>query len=220
MIYSPWLGPGDLESAAITGHVLVVAAPAMDTERAGRFAPLPDAIEEARMVSLRFPSHVLLSGQDATIDAVERELPRAVVFHFAGHSWTTADATSLLLARPVADTDASDGLLTPARWPRDFLRSCRLAVLSACATDPEQDDESADPQYLVRAFLAAGARNVVASRWNVDSRATGRLMELFYSSLAAGETPSRALQSAASALRRRAETEHPFYWAAFSVYGG
>jgi CHAT domain-containing protein len=99
------------------------------------------------------------------------------------------------------------------------LRGCRLVVLSGCSTGRLQETALSDPNSLVRAFLAAGARTVVASRWNVDSRTTERLMEVFYQALGQGSEPAGALKLAETAVRLRAETAHPYYWSAFTAFG-
>ncbi len=75
------------------------------------------------------------------------------------------------------------------------------------------------PDNLVRRFLAAGAREVVASRWAVDSKATLELMSKFYGLLVEGETPAAALAGAARSLRKQSIYAHPYYWASFSVFG-
>src|SRR5213592_921066 len=70
-----------------------------------------------------------------------------------------------------------------------------LVVLSACQTGlgsgaladvPAGDDWVG----LTRAFLHAGAANVVATLWAVDDWATAALMERFYEGYAPGHDPS------------------------------
>jgi len=72
---------------------------------------------------------------------------------------------------------------------------------------------------LVRAFVGAGSRSVVASHWPVpdDYDATGRLI----SGLFNGETVGvgEAMRRAALALMNEADTSHPYYWAAFAIVG-
>jgi len=100
-----------------------------------------------------------------------------------------------------------------------------LVVLSACQTGlgagaladvPAGDDWVG----LTRAFLHAGAANVVATLWPVEDWATAALMERFYEGYAPGDDPSRALALAQRALLATPATGHPFYWAGFvSVEG-
>jgi CHAT domain-containing protein len=102
--------------------------------------------------------------------------------------------------------------------------AARLVVLSACETalaSGFRADVPAGDDWigLVRAFLFAGASNVVASLWRVEDRATAELMRLFYRSLKAGAGPSRALANAQRAMLDRRSTADPFFWAGFTVIG-
>ena len=100
-----------------------------------------------------------------------------------------------------------------------------LVVLSACQTGlgsgaiadvPAGDDWVG----LMRAFLHAGARHVVATLWPVDDWGTAALMESFYQDYAGGAKPARALATAQRALIARRATSDPFYWAGFIVADG
>jgi CHAT domain-containing protein len=100
----------------------------------------------------------------------------------------------------------------------------RLVVLSACETGlgggaltsaPAGDDWVG----LTRAFLTAGADNVLASLWRVEDLATARLMERFYADLLSGASLPEALAASQRSLIRDQDTAHPFYWAGFSLVG-
>ena len=97
------------------------------------------------------------------------------------------------------------------------LNRLKLAVFSACGS--AKTSELSDSDSLVTAFLQAGANNVVASRWNVDSIATADFVDLFYGSLLSGASAADALQSAATAFRKMPGRAHPYYWAAFAAFG-
>jgi CHAT domain-containing protein len=71
----------------------------------------------------------------------------------------------------------------------------------------------------VRALLLAGVPSIVGSRWDVDAYQTGRLMDAFYTALTSGESISLSMQAAESKLRNQPGTQHPYYWAAFTVFG-
>jgi len=110
-----------------------------------------------------------------------------------------------------------DGLVLDASLLESVqLPKTKLAVLSACSTARGQRG-LLDPKSLVQSFLRAGAGSVVASRWDVDSASTARLMAAFHQNLARGRTVSEALWLASSDLRQQTGNQ-PFYWAAFSVY--
>jgi CHAT domain-containing protein len=72
---------------------------------------------------------------------------------------------------------------------------------------------------LTRAFLHAGAAQVVATLWPVEDQSTASLMERFYQTFAAGAHPAEALSQAQRALLASPHTAHPFYWAAFVNVG-
>jgi CHAT domain-containing protein len=178
---------------------------------AGVPAPPPGALAEVTHVAARFAHPNLLFGNDASVSRVARELPQSTIFHFTGHAVSSRNGAALLLA---------DGALeqgSPSLLPRR-LDHLQLAVFSAC--DTARPSEISGSRSLVSDFLQAGARNVVASRWNVDSIATEDFMESFYDSLLSGHAPVEALQTAANSLRHMRGRAHPYYWAAFSVFGG
>jgi CHAT domain-containing protein len=73
---------------------------------------------------------------------------------------------------------------------------------------------------LVRAFVGAGGRLVVASHWPVpdDYDATDRLITGLFS--APPGTPTvTALRMSQRQLMDDVNTSHPFYWAAFAAVG-
>jgi CHAT domain-containing protein/tetratricopeptide (TPR) repeat protein len=184
----------------------------------GSLPPLPDALVEASSVADRFPNATRLIGRRATFEAVRRALPTAEVFHFAGHAISNRERGGLLLeggdSEKHSETILGSEQVRQLRLPR-----MRLAVFSACSTAAGEREGVSDPEGLVRSFQAAGVPNVVASRWNVDSRVTAAFMSEFYSALSSGQSVAQALRTASTLIRGRPETSHPYYWAAFQAYG-
>jgi CHAT domain-containing protein len=99
------------------------------------------------------------------------------------------------------------------------MKKLKLAVLSSCDT-ALADAGLEDPGSLVRLFLRGGVPQVIASKWHVDSAATSQLMDDLYSRIIDGDSVELALAKVERAMRSKTETSHPYYWAAFSEFGG
>jgi CHAT domain-containing protein len=96
------------------------------------------------------------------------------------------------------------GILTAEVLAGLDLRRLELAVLSACETGLGDVAGGEGAFGLQRAFHLAGTRDVVASLWKVDDRATAALMALFYHHLwREGRPPLEALRQAQLALYRQ-----------------
>jgi CHAT domain-containing protein len=95
-----------------------------------------------------------------------------------------------------------------------------LVVLSACSTGIGREVVGEGLIGLVRGFMHAGARRVVASLWKVDDQATKELMARFYRGMFRESlTPSAALRAAQLEMQRSPRWRNPFYWAAFVLQG-
>ncbi len=192
--------------------------PLLTSQSAAR-ALLPDADREAQWVGTLFSDSVLLLGRDATADAILRHLSQTVTFHFAGHAISGPDGTGLEVTADTPLEDSPNSLLGPDRIAMADLHSLRLAVLSACSTGRSGEYGFAEPGNLAAAFLRAGVPDVLASRWNVDSSATARFMSLIYPALTRGGSITNSLVVASRQAGSYPGSSHPYFWAAFSVYG-
>jgi CHAT domain-containing protein len=73
-------------------------------------------------------------------------------------------------------------------------------TLSACASGAGSVHGQDGVESLVRPFLAAGARSVVANLWTADDRFSLAIMKLFYSQLRDGVDKATALRNAKIAM--------------------
>jgi CHAT domain-containing protein len=198
------------EPSISSGSKALVVGVARSNSGSGKLATLSDAENEAQSVAADFSSSTVLVAQRATLDAVLAKLPSATVFHFAGHGVASSDESGLVL---------SDRLLTSEDLKGLRISKLQLAFLAACDTELENTGVNFQYNGLAQTFVRQGVRRVVASRWNVDSGATRAYVSDFYRDLLRGKTVSQAIQYAQNAMRRRAETTHPYYWAGFRLFG-
>lgn len=194
-----------------SAQALVVGNPWHRTTGAEFFAPLPDADRESQFVGQMFPSGRLLRGGDATSHSITLSLPEAELFHFAGHARFDGESARLLLA--------GDGAFLDSKAIEKSAKRCSLAVLSACSTATVDRDGPWSVESLVQAFWRSGTPQIIASRWEVDSKLTAQLFGEFYTHLLRGDTGAESLRRAAATVRSIPGSSHPFFWAAFHTFG-
>src|SRR3989441_5757517 len=191
------------------------------------FAPramlLPGSATEVAAIGRIFGSRARVLVGSAASELAFRELaPSQGIVHLATFGVLNKD-NPLFSFVELAPHGEDDGRLEVHEVFGLTLRS-QLVVLSACRTAlgagalgdvPEGDDWVG----LVRAFLYAGAGNVMATLWPVEDRSTAQLVEKFYTDLAAGRPAAEALAEAQRAIMSNPVTSHPFYWAGFTMSG-
>jgi CHAT domain-containing protein len=171
-----------------------------------------NADSEAAELANLYPDVKELRGNAVTVSNIVKELPQADIFEFAGHAVTREHGGELVVQGESGAEMVSGARLATLRLPRTS-----LVVLSACSTGSGRDVDR-DPNGLVRSLLNAGGRSVVATRWDVDSRATAKGMQQFYRSFKAGMNKSHALQAAREELQAKGEFSHPYYWAGIELF--
>ena len=216
--FSQYLRDRNAARVDASARVLLFSSPAVSRELRALYPPLPDAAREESQVARHFATVTLRSGVHATPTDLAANAANAQVFHFSGHGSADSGSGALVLA-PVSPERPYSGLVTPELIGAQDWSRCRLAVLSACSTAPAGYARNPQPESIVRALLNAGAARVVASLWNVDSSATCTLMSHFYRFLCDRHEPAEALSLAEGAVRADPLTSHPYYWAAFQIYG-
>ena len=165
---------------------------------------------EARAVAAKYAGQVF-TGSNATKKSFG-EISEADVLHFSCHGYFNAAdplSSGLLMF---------DGTLTARDLFGMRLRS-EMVVLSACETAFSERSLGDELIGLIRSFLYAGSRSVVASLWRVDAQSTRDLMVRFHSFVQAGHDRATALQLAQLAIADRSEYMHPYYWAPFVLVG-
>ena len=192
---------------------------------APRYVRLPGSRREAEAIAALAGADVLLALDfEASRESVAGDRLEPFRFvHFATHGVVDSQdprLSGLVLSGTNAQGKTRDGILR-----LDDIYNLRLGadlvVLSGCRTATGRELRGEGLVGMVRGFLYAGARQVLASLWQVDDGATVELMRAFYQALFdRGLSPAAALRSAQLTLARQPWTRDPYYWAGFVVLGG
>ncbi|EDO29344.1 predicted protein [Nematostella vectensis] len=185
------------------------------------FAGLPKASEEAKMIRDLLPDVTCLMEERATKNAILAKLKEGVgIVHIASHG--NARTGKILVAPGPRPHDkiapSKDFILT-----MEEIYSChinaRLVVLCCCHSGTGEI-RAEGVMGLTRAFLAAGARSVLATLWQISDEATLYFMKRFYRHLVSGLTASASLQQTIrDTIADKDKYSHPYYWGAFILVG-
>lgn len=149
----------------------------------------------------------ILTGDEASRDALIGQDLRAHVLHFATHAESgSPEHARMLLTGGDLTYDDILGL---------NISNAPLVVLAACETGLGKIYSGDHVYSLADAFLQAHARSVVYSLWLVDDASTGELMEAFYDNIDQGDGTATALALAQRAMIGRGYP--PGHWAGFVI---
>jgi len=196
----------------------------------------PIKADELREAAARFSGGTqVLTGAAFTDSAIQAmgDLAEYRILHFATHGLVTAPQAECpprpALLTSFGEGEGSDGLLSFAEI-FGLRIDADLVILSACDTAgsatvgaTREAGVTSGGEFaldgLVRAFVGAGGRTVLASHWPVpdDFDATGRLVSGLFAE--DGRATAEALRLSQLGLMDEAQTSHPFYWSAFAVVG-
>ena len=184
--------------------------------------------------ALGVPDAPEVTGSAFSDTAVEQrsDLADFEVIHFATHGlqegvWGCSKSPPALVTS-FGDAN-SDGLLSFSEIAGLRL-DANLVVLSACETASGVNDEAlarrsgqeeagSTLEGLVRAFLTANSRAVLATFWQVSAASeTDDFIRTFYAT-ARQRTIGGSLQAAQETLMHNPDYSHPFYWGPYFVVG-
>lgn len=189
------------------------------------YPPLPETAIEIQTIagffktSLKPPDILLnINANESTLRKIPLKNYRYL--HFATHADLAGKVQGInepfLLLGQLDNNPEDNGFLTLTKV-LNLNIDADLVVLSACLTARGKTMEGEGVMNFVRAFQHAGARSVVSSLWEVASKETVEYMAIFYSKLKQGMTRAESLAFARNEVRKK--YPHPFYWAAFVLYG-
>ena len=176
---------------------------------------LPETLQESFKIHQALPPQwqvTHLTEESATEQLFRQHCQQASLIHLATHATFRADNplfSSLRFAdRHITVTDMYDM----------NLQERPLVVLSACETGRGKA-RGGGVLGMGRGLLAAGASQVVLSRWQLEDAASAELMQAFYHYL------NEDRNDVATALRQAqvetlAQHPHPFFWASYMFTPG
>jgi CHAT domain-containing protein/tetratricopeptide (TPR) repeat protein len=183
---------------------------------------LPQTREEVLKISRVIGKDaVVLLGSEATETAFKSQpLADFNILHLAVHGFADPEfpeRSGLILG--VDPSSRDDGLLQVREITRLHFNA-ELVTLSACDSGVGKLHGEEGITNVPEAFLASGAKSVVASLWSADDTYTLALMESFYTHVAQGQDSTAALRQAKlDLLEQHGRQVPPYYWAAFVLVG-
>jgi CHAT domain-containing protein/tetratricopeptide (TPR) repeat protein len=217
----------DPRLGAVPAEPLVAAADDRSVRAGTRNAlgRLLSTAYEAESIAALVPEEgrVLASGFAASREAVlSSSLADFRYIHFATHGLVDArypGLSALVLSQFDARGNPRDGFLRLSDI-YNLKLDAELVVLSACDTALGREVRGEGLIGLTQGFMAAGARSLVASLWQVPDRATAELMTRFYGfMLNDGMRPAQALRAAQLASAAQPRFRHPYFWGGFILVG-
>ena len=123
------------------------------------------------------------------------------------------------------DPKGGDGLLSASEI-LDLKLDADLVLLAACDTTREAEGaeglaaifDGAQLDGLVRSFIYAGARAVMATHWLADDYSADKIVRRFFAA-ADGKPVDAALRSAQVSLIADPAHSHPYFWGPYVVIG-
>jgi CHAT domain-containing protein len=211
----------------------------------GNASPLPGTKAEVEQISKIYAQFKTLQGQEFTESMAKKEAANYDYVHIATHGLFNSREPlySYLL---MGNSEEEDGKLTVSEI-MDMHINSRFVTLSACETGLGDLSEGDDLIGMSRAFIYAGAPQVVVSLWKVDDETTAWLMTRFHQYVRTGAKVSESLAYAQRDLikqnleglksrgiksvemaahinetitnRSPEQARNPYYWAPFVVIG-
>ena len=150
------------------------------------------------------------------------EISQYRIIHLATHGIVDEDQPELsaLILAQIPDSP-EDGILYAGEiYSMKF--NADLVVLSACETGLGKVDQSEGIIGFTRAFMYAGARNLIVSQWQVADRSSSYLMKRCYEKINLTDQHTRfaePLRASKLQMIQEGKYAHPYYWSPFVLIG-
>ncbi|MCC5904874.1 MAG: CHAT domain-containing protein [Balneolaceae bacterium] len=166
-----------------------------------------------------FPNHtdILLDRSASKEFITNQSLNSYSWIHFATHAFVNESHPNLSGIAFWGDEE-NDGILY-LNEIYNLRMNADLVVLSACETGMGTAYRGEGLIGFTRAFIHAGAANLVVSMWRVNDQPTSDLMIRFYRYIREGHSYGESLRNAKIDLIAHPDYAEPRHWAAFILQG-
>lgn len=203
-------------------EVLVFANAGYSESPEASFGVIPfSEVEADSILNIMGSRAIVYKGEDANKQQLNKSLENDYeVIHFATHGLLSNEISNLSgLSFPTEDGETSLWMIP------EILNSrvrAELVFLSACETAIGRPIPGEGLIGLSRAFLEAGAKNVIGTLWNVQDKVTAELVKHFYFAYSKLHYPHiKALRYAQTKISSDQDNDwsDPYYWAGFQLMG-
>lgn len=176
---------------------------------------LPGTEDEAKSVKSILDQHpaavklTVLTGKEATTEAVKSALAEADVLHYCGHAFFNGDGRE------------DSGLILAGRVPLTLADLERIpslpqvAFVNACEAGRVRGSTTTEAAAFAELFLRSGVEAYIGTFWEVRDTAAARFATGVYTRLAEGQTLESAVTKSRAELLKADEPD----WANYILYG-
>lgn len=195
------------------------------TEDGQQLAELPFSELEVTSVQQIFdekglPNRIFLH-ESAREDSFKTRVYSSRIVHVATHGKVNEEhpaLSNLVFSQTFQQDSGQDGVLFAPEIYQLQMKA-DLLVLSACETGAGKLARGEGLLSITRAFMYAGANNILATLWKVLDQDASALMVALYQQILSGKPYTEALRAAKLTLIHQPETASPYSWSGFVLTG-
>ena len=217
----------ELEKIELEFSKVLTRGGAVDLKYLKMFPELPETENELRRISSKFDnkSQLYLREEFNEKQIKNINFKNFKVISFATHALVVGEIDGLaepaiVLSVPDKATKENDGLLTASEIVKLNL-STDLVILSACNTASSSGKTNSEAlSGLANSFFYSGTKSLLVTHWSIISDTSVELVtDTFDFLYEADGDLSIALTKAKIKMLKENKTQHPIYWAPYTLVG-